>query len=422
MPEAFINRIATANPPHDVHDAFLRFGQLMLKGDNRRVALFDRMAERSGIAHRYSFLQRRPGRRSGVDTEGFYRLGDFPDTAARMRSSRPARPAWRWRRWRSCWRARTVRASPMSSSPVAPAFPRLASTWRWWNTAACRLGGAHHGGLHGLLCRDQCPEAGAAHCAFRARGARVLAVNLELCTLHLHETAEMEEILSFLLFADGCAAALVSADPKGVAMESFHAALVPDTSELIRWHIRQQGFDMVLSGAVPGRHPHGAVGVARRHIGRRQRYRIVGGASGRAHRAGRGGAGLRLAPTALGASRSVLNDYGNMSSGTVMFVLDSIMRDRRRRTTRLRHVLRARPGGRNHDVPYGGVMSCSKSHPGLLNQAEGGAYLPLNIAILSRAVTLFIAPQHSYVAVRHNGPSRNFVLSHAPSRDRLCAG
>ena len=52
----------------------------------------------------------------------------------------------------------------------------------------------------------------------------------------------------------GCAAALVSADPQGVAMESlFDAALVPDTRELgSAWHIRQQGFDMVLSGAVPG--------------------------------------------------------------------------------------------------------------------------------------------------------------------------
>jgi predicted naringenin-chalcone synthase len=34
-----------------------------------------------------------------------------------------------------------------------------------------------------------------------------------------------------------------------------------------------------------------------------------------------------LPPEALGASRGVLNDYGNMSSGTVMFVLDRIMRD-----------------------------------------------------------------------------------------------
>lgn len=57
MAEAFINRIATALPPHDVHDGFLNFGRLMLKGDNRRLTLFNRMAERSGISHRYSYFQ-----------------------------------------------------------------------------------------------------------------------------------------------------------------------------------------------------------------------------------------------------------------------------------------------------------------------------------------------------------------------------
>jgi len=156
--------------------------------------------------------------------------------------------------------------------------------------------------------------------------ARVLAVNLELCSLHLHETADMEEILSFLLFADGCAAALISADRKGVAMESFHAALVPGTRELIRWHIRQQGFDMVLSGAVPGTIRTALAGA---------RDAITGGANDidlwAVHPGGRTvldavEQAFGLAPTALGASRSVLNDYGNMSSGTVMFVLDRIMR------------------------------------------------------------------------------------------------
>jgi len=156
--------------------------------------------------------------------------------------------------------------------------------------------------------------------------ARVLAVNLELCTLHLHETADMEEILSFLLFADGCAAALISADRKGVAMESFHAALVPGTRELIRWNIRQQGFDMVLSGGVPGA-IRSALAVSR--------DAILGGANDvelwAVHPGGRTvldavEQAFGLAPAALGASRSVLNDYGNMSSGTVMFVLDRIMR------------------------------------------------------------------------------------------------
>ena len=156
--------------------------------------------------------------------------------------------------------------------------------------------------------------------------ARVLAVNLELCTLHLHETDDLEEILSFLLFADGCAAALVSADPKGVEIKSFRAALVPDTRELIRWHIREQGFDMILSGAVPG---------AIRTALTASRDDILGGANDidlwAVHPGGRTvldavEQAFALPGHALGASRSVLNDYGNMSSGTVMFVLDRIMR------------------------------------------------------------------------------------------------
>ncbi|HYS46787.1 MAG TPA: 3-oxoacyl-[acyl-carrier-protein] synthase III C-terminal domain-containing protein, partial [Rhizomicrobium sp.] len=156
---------------------------------------------------------------------------------------------------------------------------------------------------------------------------RVLAVNLELCTLHLHETQDLEEILSFLLFADGCAAALVSADPLGVEMKSFHAALVPETKELIRWNIRQQGFDMVLSGAVPG-----AIRAALTSA----RDDILGGANDielwAVHPGGRTvldavEQAFGLPPAALAASRSVLNDYGNMSSGTVMFVLDRIMRE-----------------------------------------------------------------------------------------------
>src|SRR5450755_3810179 len=81
MAEAFINRIVTALPPHDVHEAFLDFGRRMMKGDNRRLALFNRMAERSGISHRYSFFE--PD--GDGDVTQFYRPGAFPGTAARMK-------------------------------------------------------------------------------------------------------------------------------------------------------------------------------------------------------------------------------------------------------------------------------------------------------------------------------------------------
>src|SRR5690606_1366995 len=68
-------------------------------------------------------------------------------------------------------------------------------------------------------------------------GARVLMLNLELCTLHLQENPSLEQVLSFLIFADGCAASLVSATPEGFALRSFHAALVPEAADQITWHI-----------------------------------------------------------------------------------------------------------------------------------------------------------------------------------------
>jgi hypothetical protein len=81
---AFINRIGTAVPAHDIHVAFIAFARTMLTDDKTRT-VFDRMAERSGIAHRHSHM--RPGDfASGeVDAGGFYQRGNFPSTGARMR-------------------------------------------------------------------------------------------------------------------------------------------------------------------------------------------------------------------------------------------------------------------------------------------------------------------------------------------------
>lgn len=325
MPEAFINRIATANPPHDVHDIFLRFGRLMLKQDNRRVALFDRMADRSGIAHRYSFLKPSPTG-AVVDTEGFYPKGNFPDTAARMKKYEAWAPGLAVEAVEKLLEGedRSSITHVIITSCTGFAAPGIDLAL----VEQCRLPSTVERTMVGFMgCYAAINALKLARHIVRSQpGARILAVNLELCTLHLHETSDMEEILSFLLFADGCAAALISADRKGVAMESFHATLVPGTKELIRWHIRQQGFDMVLSGAVPG-----AIRCALSN----SRGGMLGGANDvelwAVHPGGRSvldavEQAFTLPPAALSASRSVLHDFGNMSSGTVMFVLDTIMR------------------------------------------------------------------------------------------------
>jgi len=325
MPQAFINRIATAAPPHDVHETFLRFGQLMLQDHPRRLALFNRMAERSGIAHRYSFLEPDP-HGAVMDTENFYRRGAFPDTAARMKKFEACAPVLAVQAAEKLLvgedRSRITHVIVTSCTGLSAPGIDLELIER------CGLPPTAERTMVGFMGCYAAVNALklARHIVRSEPGARVLAVNLELCSLHLHETEDLEEILSFLLFADGCAAALVSADPVGVEMKSFRAALVPDTKELIRWNIRQQGFDMVLSGGVPG---------AIRHALTSARDDILGGANDidlwAVHPGGRTvldavEQAFGLPPEALMASRGVLHDYGNMSSGTVMFVLDRIMR------------------------------------------------------------------------------------------------
>ena len=299
-----------------------------------------------------------------MDAEGFYRLGAFPDTETLMRKFEACAPDLAVEAVEKLLvgedRSRVTHVIVTSCTGLSAPGIDLALVER------CGLSPSVERTMVGFMgCYAAINALKLARHIVRSEPtARVLAINLELCTLHLHETPNLDEILSFLLFADGCAAALVTADPVGVEMSSFRAALVPDTRELIRWHIREQGFDMVLSGAVPG---------AIRTALSESRDEILGGANDIGLWAVHPGGcsvldaveqAFALAPTALSASRSVLNDYGNMSSGTVMFVLDRIMRTGRaaRRTLRLRHVLRARPGGGKHDIPHGGVRRPQSCH------------------------------------------------------------
>ena len=62
---AYINRIAVGVPPYDVHHAFLRFAESLLRENGITQAVFRRMAARSGIEHRYSCLPLMPDWETG---------------------------------------------------------------------------------------------------------------------------------------------------------------------------------------------------------------------------------------------------------------------------------------------------------------------------------------------------------------------
>jgi predicted naringenin-chalcone synthase len=160
-------------------------------------------------------------------------------------------------------------------------------------------------------------------------------VNLELCTLHLQETSNVETLLSFLLFGDGCATALVTVDPTGIALGDFRAAAVPNSADLITWQMGEQGFRMHLSGKVPSR----IAQTLRAELTRPGLDGILRGQGTQSivlwavHAGGRTvldavESGLSLHPYALQLSRAVLHECGNMSSATLMFVLQRMLRRR----------------------------------------------------------------------------------------------
>jgi predicted naringenin-chalcone synthase len=321
--QAWINRIATAVPPHDIHDAFVEFGRDTIDDPHRR-ALFMRMAALADIDHRYAIMEPAPRPRDIIlDTGGFYRRGAFPSTAARMALYEPHALDL------AMQAVRRVEADGVTHLIVASCTGFTAPGLDFHIMREAGLPDSTQRTIVGFMgCFAAVNALKLANDMVRAdNSARVLVVNLELCSLHLQERfQDVPRMLSFLLFADGASAALVSADPVGVALGRFQATVIPRSADLITWHIRDQGFEMHLSGQVPGR--------IRRWLPERGRAllpddppRLLA-----VHAGGRSildavQQGFALAPDALRYSRDILRRYGNMSSATLMFVLDAILRD-----------------------------------------------------------------------------------------------
>ena len=330
MTTAYLNRIATAVPENDVHAAFIEFAGGMLT-DPRKQNVFGRMVERAGIDHRYSCLN--AGGALGAESEdessnayAFYRKGDFPNTAERMKM---------FERFAPVLLRKTLDRLKVSEEEARAVKHVLVTSCTGLYAPGLDFEIVDHLGLSPNVERTMIGFMGcyaainalklARHIVRSEPDAKVLVVNLELCTLHYQMTQDLAQVLAFLVFADGCAASLVSAEPVGVALDSFKAVTIPETRELITWKIRELGFDMMLSGQVPAE-----LGKALESAG----GEIAGDKSAidlwAVHPGGRtildaAESGLELSKDALWASREVLAEFGNMSSATIMFVLQRLM-------------------------------------------------------------------------------------------------
>lgn len=325
MVEAYINAIACTVPPNDVHAKFVDYAPRLL-ADPRDKKLLARMVGRAEIDHRYSVLTPDPDPEQ-LDRDGFYEAGAFPNTASRMRLYERHALALAVQGLDSLgFRERAEDVSHLIVvSCTGFAAPGL------------DLHLVRHYGLKDSVERTIIGFMGcyaainalklARHIVRSQPDALVAIVNAELCTLHLQDRDNLEEVLSFLLFADGVTATLVSAEPHGIVLEGFSAGIAPETANHITWHIGQNGFDMNLSGRVPGAiatHlpqllPQLAdgdpddVALWAIHPGGRS---VLDAVESAAH----------IGANALSFSRNVLRNFGNMSSATVLFVLSDMLK------------------------------------------------------------------------------------------------
>ena len=189
-----------------------------------------------------------------------------------------------------------------------------------------------HGSLNGLRVARAFVEADPQAC--------VLLCSLELCSLHLHYGWDPEKVVANALFADG-AAALVATAGDGVGDRvgdggaplralASGSTVIPDTAELMSWTIGDHGFAMGLSPRVPA-----AVAAHLRPwlegwLGR-QGLTIEAIGSWALHPGGprilqASAAALGLAPEQIAVSEAVLREHGNMSSATILFILERLRR------------------------------------------------------------------------------------------------
>jgi predicted naringenin-chalcone synthase len=173
----------------------------------------------------------------------------------------------------------------------------------------------------------------AAMCRSDPRGV-ALVLCLELCSLHLRTDRSPQNLVASALFADGAAAAvllapgLAGSQSRGQALGQVtlgRGRLLAQGRDWMTWRITDAGFAMTLSRDVPAalRRSVGAI-VDEVCPSRPGCFIVHPGGAGILDAVDEGlGLGGR---SGVEVSREVLRRYGNMSSATLLFVLEEAFR------------------------------------------------------------------------------------------------
>ena len=163
--------------------------------------------------------------------------------------------------------------------------------------------------------------------------AVVLMVCAELCSLHFYPNENDEDLIANLLFADGAAAALVCGDDTPIInkqcvlkIEKTGTAFLPDTKGLMTWDISSTSFKMHLSAGVVAAINANIKEVVTGFLGEsinETKYWAIHPGGIKIIEGVRESLGLDNEQVA--DSLQVMQQHGNMSSPTVLFILCRIL-------------------------------------------------------------------------------------------------
>lgn len=168
------------------------------------------------------------------------------------------------------------------------------------------------------------------------KNSHVLLVSVELCTLHFQREYSIDQVAANLLFSDGAAACLVSSDEPDdkpfLNLNSFYSKVISKGVNDMAWNISESGFLMKLSAYIPDLLKEGMGDILKNALSKSgiELNEIYHWAI---HPGGKKildqlKIELNLHDEQLRPSYNTLNDYGNMSSATIFYVLKLILSDK----------------------------------------------------------------------------------------------
>mmetsp|Transcript_27380 Transcript_27380/g.89600 ORF Transcript_27380/g.89600 Transcript_27380/m.89600 type:complete len:455 (-) Transcript_27380:1001-2365(-) len=168
-------------------------------------------------------------------------------------------------------------------------------------------------------------------------GAVVLLVCTELCSLHVTMSESRSEMIGNCIFADGAAAAVVGAGKEGdwSLARAKTITLGQDTRDMMTWHSRTHAYRMWLDKSIGqsmawslfGSWKQMLLGVCGTDDPSKLEWALHPGGKGILEGFCDPRLGTGLNEQSLRHSWNVLREHGNMSSPTILFVLQRVMKE-----------------------------------------------------------------------------------------------